>query len=553
MHFNFSRPNTIKSFLDIKKDAIKGAKAAGLEKALVQNLQLEFKRYRNATKHTTSDVIMPCPTNLDDPNEYKLSTHRACINVWLSWDDHKLNDLVAAAVSENCRMCQAIVDMVEYATNGEAPGQSIVSSCLFLNNATCRPEMIGISIYPKGSTSIDLQFHIAMENANLQSDIVLKTPVVASTGDEVCLNFCSRALQACLTQHETCRPDDKNLWLPTRLIDLHPNLTAKGEVRVIQTNDLPDIERHSGVQYLTLSHTWGPVGPTKLTRSKLKCMEEGIKIVDLSRRFQDAIYVAQRLEIRFLWIDSLCIIQDSLDDRAKECSDMDKVYRHGVCNISACLGEDSTVSLFTTRQPPSGTPIIFMQNYSNCVARLSVIPDYVSLTRKYSQLYTRGWVLQERLLSPRILHFAHFLSWECHSCLTTEMYDESVTRNKLLLPWLPVSERGWISGTRAAGVHYAYRWWKMLQIYTRSNLTYQNDKLIALSGIAREFSKLIDEPYYAGVWGGDYAVFSLLWHSLPQRPVVAIPQSEYRAPSWSWASTEGTCYELTVPTVAELA
>ncbi|KAI0193788.1 heterokaryon incompatibility protein-domain-containing protein [Xylaria flabelliformis] len=394
--------------------------------------------------------------------------------------------------------------MTQYATGNEIPGDSTVNSVLFLDDATYRPTWLRIDVSHDGARAAMLSFSIFMEDAasaHSEPSIVLKTPVATSTDEDDCMEFCSHALETCLTKHESCRADGENPWLPTRLLDLSSGVSTKGAVRVVQTDNLSDGNKLNGIQYLTLSHTWGRIGPTKLTLSNLKDMAEGIKIIDLPRMFQDTIRIAQRLKIRFLWVDSLCIIQDSPDDWAKECSVMDKVYRHGICNISACN------------------------------------------IRRHANLYSRGWVLQERLLSPRIIHFGHFLSWECHTCLTTEIYDESMILHGARSSQLPLSERGWVFADESSEYPTnAARWWRLVQIYTRSNLTYQNDKLVAVAGLARAFSSVIREPYYAGIWGGADFLLSLLWTSWPRISVMNIPQTRYRAPSWSWASVEGEVY-----------
>ncbi|KAI0458969.1 heterokaryon incompatibility protein-domain-containing protein [Xylaria acuta] len=545
MHFSFSRSDLVQQILHVKNLAMKAAMKADLDGALIQSLQKELERYQTGTKaKDSSNLAMPCPTNLDDRNEYLLYTGNGALSVW---DNHHLrrtlDDLVAAAISGNCQMCQAIVAMTRYATGDETPGNPAITSTLFLDDATCRPIWLRVDVDHDGARVAMLSFHISMEDAASGSSIVLKTPVATSTNEDACIEFCSHALKTCLTKHESCRADEKNLWLPTRLLDLHPSLSAKGAIRVIRTDDLPAIDRLNGVQYLTLSHTWGQLGPTRLTMSNMRDMAEGIKIMDLPRMFRDTIQIAQRLKIRFLWIDSLCIIQDSPDDWANECSAMDKVYRHGICNISACNGKDSAASLFAARAPQAGAPIVFTQKYTDRVVRFSVIPDYVDLVRRHANLYSRGWVFQERLLSPRIVHFAHFLSWECHACLITEMYDESVTPHRLRFPQLPASERGWVFANESSEYPtHAARWWRLVQIYTRAKLTYQNDKLIAVAGLARAFSSVIREPYYAGIWGGADLILSLLWISWPRLSVESMPQTAYRAPSWSWASVEGEVY-----------
>lgn len=196
---------------------------------------------------------------------------------------------------------------------------------------------------------------------------------------------------------------------------------------------------------------------------------------------------------------------------------MGKVYQQGICNISACNGEDSSASLFSTRKPAHGGPIVFTQRYLKCSVRFSLIPDWVGLAKDHAKLYSRGWVVQERLLSPRIIHFADFLTWECHICLTTETYSNSYLSGtteplQLAFPDLPKSERVFILGIKSAiDGPLPFRWWYLVQIYTRCKLTYPSDKLVAISGLVQAFSNVIREPYFAGIWGGPDIILSLLW------------------------------------------
>ncbi|KAI0865360.1 heterokaryon incompatibility protein-domain-containing protein [Xylaria cubensis] len=519
MHFSFSRPDLVQNILHAKNLAVKAAMKANLDEALIQSLQKEFERYQAGIKtKDLSNHCMPCPTTLDDRNEYLLYTGNSALSVW---DDHHLRltwkDLVAAAISSNCQLCRTIISMTQYATGNEIPGDSTVNSVLFLDDATYRPTWLRIDVSHDGARAAMLSFSIFMEDAasaHSESSIVLKTPVATSTDEDDCMEFCSHALETCLAKHESCRADEKNPWLPTRLLDLLPGVSTKGAVRVVQTDDLSDGDKLNGIQYLTLSHTWGQIGPTKLTLSNVKDMAEGVQFIDLPRIFQDTIRIAQRLKIRFLWVDSLCIIQDSPNDWAKECSVMDKVYRHGICNISACNSKDSTSSLFTAREPQSGAPIVFTQEYTDCAIRFSIIPDHVDLVRRHANLYSRGWI-----------------------------YDESMIPHGARSSQLPLSERGWVFADESSEYPTnAARWWRLVQIYTRSKLTYQNDKLVAIAGLARAFSGVIREPYYAGIWGGADFLLSLLWTSWPRISVTNIPQTGYRAPSWSWASVEGEVY-----------
>lgn len=211
---------------------------------------------------------------------------------------------------------------------------------------------------------------------------------------------------------------------------------------------------------------------------------------------------------------------------------MDQVYRHGICNISVCDGVDSIAGLFSIRDPQAGEPIRFTQLFSDCSIRFTVLPDYVDLIRRHSTLYSRGWVLQERLLSPRIIHFSHFLTWECRTCLSSETYDGAILKPaRFGFPNFPVSERHWTSANNQRDPRPVARWWDLVKIYTRMKLTYQKYKLVAIAGLAQQFSDVIKEPYYAGIWGGTDLILSLLWVCWPLPSVQIYSEPEYRGRS----------------------
>jgi hypothetical protein len=97
---------------------------------------------------------------------------------------------------------------------------------------------------------------------------------------------------------------------------------------------------------MTLSHCWGGAGVLKLTAGSLHELSTGIEISILLQTFQDAIPVALALRVNYLWIDSLCIFQDSIADWARKSSAMGNVYRHGLCNIAATASKDGNGGLF---------------------------------------------------------------------------------------------------------------------------------------------------------------------------------------------------------------
>jgi hypothetical protein len=158
-------------------------------------------------------------------------------------------------------------------------------------------------------------------------------------------------------------------------------------------------EEFPRVPYATLSHCWGGASFLHLTRASLPNFSNGISLIDLPKTFREAIFVARRLDIRYLWIDSLCIMQDrdDLTDWYNEASMMDQVYIQSVCNISATDARDSSEGLFRNRYPQHLNPahvdlcvndVECSTQYINCTV---FDPDLLSRNISRTAAGRRGW------------------------------------------------------------------------------------------------------------------------------------------------------------------
>lgn len=321
--------------------------------------------------------------------------------------------------------------------------------------------------------------------------------------------------------------------------------------------DLPSSER-----YTTLSHCWGSAQFLQLLKSNLEELKSGITVDRLPETFREAIEVTRKLGVRFLWIDSLCILQDrdDLSDWLVEAAQMHKVYSHSYCNISAAGAVDSSKGLFSSRD----ARISQSSDMCVCVEGLGLpldteyvdcnILDFNFWSHGVGKcpLNTRGWVMQERLLSPRVLHFARDqLFWECREHSAAECYPDElpgpirncVPANFKRLEPATRSRELTRSGTSDADEfkHYHKVWDHVVSAYSSTRLTHSSDKLIALSGVAKYFSVLIGDEYVVGMWK-KYLESSLLWHIVKHRQVDGSPSARplvYRAPSFTWASVDG--------------
>jgi hypothetical protein len=312
----------------------------------------------------------------------------------------------------------------------------------------------------------------------------------------------------CITHHAKCREQHTTAdWLPTRLIDVGLPRDSQ-QPRLILTSELKSGSNNS---YVTLSHRWASTHVVKLESSNIDSFRQCIPLGSLSSTFLDAIRVTRALGVRYLWIDSLCIIQDSLADWQAESTEMGSIYRNCVCNIAATSSSDNGGGLFQERNTHWVTPNKVRIQYEG--------HDKIYLASLYgpwgkwisrSALNKRGWVLQERLLSPRTLHFASQLFWECRMLQACETYPEGMPSGDNCYTELdgfelPISLKNWHEEFK--GTEF---WINVVQTYGRCSITRPDDRLIAIAGVAKSLQPLVNDEYLAGLWKKDLP-YNLVW------------------------------------------
>ncbi len=344
--------------------------------------------------------------------------------------------------------------------------------------------------------------------------------------------------------HSAC-PRSAASEMPTRVIDVLPD-GGRASARLLTTKQASDT-------YLALSYCWGPHQRGITTTHDVDARFETLEETELSRTVQDAIFVTRRLGYRYLWVDAICIIQDSRDDKHIELSRMNEIYRLAALTIVAANAHTSAEGFLADRQrPPAATSIPFWASDSQ-LGSVHMRPEGW-YSEDVEPVNTRAWTLQEKLLSLRLLIYAdHTLQYQCNEHYVNLGDSLNIVSglggSRLPLHLLNAAAEQ----SPDDEVKLAEEWIRVVSIYSGRALTYPHDKLPALSAIARSFHQKTGWRYLAGVWHGPLIPRFLLWSSTDY----ADPYDVYTAPSWSWASlcnpvayrnSEGVPYEFEVTT-----
>jgi hypothetical protein len=343
-------------------------------------------------------------------------------------------------------------------------------------------------------------------------------------------------IRECNSKHTLCRiPTTK---LPARVIDV-------GEADVREPS-LKVTNREFGL-YIALSHCWGSNPLIMTTKETFTQHQHQLTMEALPKTFQDAVIITRALKVRFLWIDSLCIIQDDIQDWEEQSPLMGRIYSQSYLTIAAAASQDSSGGCFLPRPTETHVRVKCSINIKQ--------RGYVFIREKpngfdeleKSILNTRAWVAQERLLSPRTIHYdIDQLLWECRESRLTEdavPVEASITQRliwdgRLHLQY-PYERKG------ASDGRFVWDWYHFIENYTKRNLTHADDKFPAISGLASVMGLRTGDKYVAGLWQS-HIIIGMLWHR--ERNWLIRP-TKYRAPSWSWAALDG---HIAMPSEADI-
>jgi hypothetical protein len=307
---------------------------------------------------------------------------------------------------------------------------------------------------------------------------------------------------------------------------------------------------------------------------KARLLPEGLPRNELPATIRDAVDVAERLGIRYIWVDALCMVQDDLHDKHEELGKMSRYYRNSFLTIAASTPSCTTGFVGTMgrceKHPNSSLPrdLVPLNVFAH-------IPDsdrgesgkiFVREENPYQlheePINKRSWTLQECILAPRVLLFGSRVIWFCQHMAHSDggvedwsfdQHDLERTRREFQIELVKLdrqdldAEMDSRSSNESRDIYDL--WHRIIGAYSRRALTWPSDKLPAISAVAAEFSNILKDNYLAGLWRSNLPR-DLLWttpRAAPHRP------KTWRAPTWSWASVDDAIiYTLPPPRSATL-
>jgi hypothetical protein len=270
-----------------------------------------------------------------------------------------------------------------------------------------------------------------------------------------------------------------------------------------------------------------------------------MRVENLPTTFKEAISACVELKYQYLWIDSLCIIQDNPADWQEQAAEMNMVYEKAV--LSLCMAGSATPSeaSFLLRNTDLMLPLSLTVTGQDGKERAlhMVCENMFDVDVTCCRLRNRGWVFQEWFLAKRSLIFGSMqLWWHCCEEVACETIPGGMSGTDIFMPFKKETEAMKNRHLRRLKdqSHFQQYWWGLVGQFADTELTEETkDRVIAFSGISRALGKLqnIEDQYVAGMWRC-HLPQSLLWFRFKIAETYR-SLAGYKAPSWSWMSVDG--------------
>ncbi|RPD62117.1 HET-domain-containing protein [Lentinus tigrinus ALCF2SS1-7] len=436
---------------------------------------------------------------------------------------------VQASAAEGCNWCRLLSSTRTEGMYKETLRVTVGFRVHASNNTT-----------PKGVQTLKLVlddtphsvYYVSTDPDDVAASLIVAKTCVRKLSSHSTYVMATNCIMDCIRNHERC-PPPHSATLPARVIDcLDP---AKPRLHVSNKDEQ--------AAYLALSYTRGTTSSFGTTTDTLDAYLLGIDMESLPQTIRDAIRSTHALGVRYLWVDALCILQDSETDKIHEIAQMGSIFRNAYFTIIASSARSADEGFLQDRVPPSPPDITLPFRCSDGqVGAMSLSPIWRQYDGSSEPVCQRAWCLEERLLSPRALIYAsHTLQYHCQT--TTVNVGNAVcgpiTGHRLpnLLFRSDFDDRNTspaLSPNDTKALRYS--WIEAVGEYTQRSLGDPADKLVAFAAVAEVFQRAWKSEYLAGLWRHSL-VQDLLWYKTSES---RHPRPErYRAPTWSWASVDG--------------
>lgn len=343
----------------------------------------------------------------------------------------------------------------------------------------------------------------------------------------------------CLDEHGS-ECDELN-WM-----NLHPGTDADPDWLIdVMDQCIVPFSSDTG-SYVTLSYTWGNVQCLQTTTGNLNRLREvgsicSHHVSNISQTVRDAIRITKYLGERYLWVDSLCIVQDDKDSLTKNLNSMHRIYANSALCLVAYAGTDANHGLRglegisaprrieqSTLDIAGGEKLSYFNN-----TRTPIYPNTVGAGSTYDH---PGWTYQEFIFAKRRLIFTDGpLRWICAKAKLGEETQDELDRDG----WTYEMTRTYWVNDRLPSFDTLDR---VISSYNTRHFTYQPDVLRAFLGIQNHLHGV----FHGGLNYGHPEMFfdiSLAWQAflgVTRRSVsTGVSSEEDNLPSWSWMGWQG--------------
>ncbi|KAL7925629.1 HET domain-containing protein [Trichoderma austrokoningii] len=449
-----------------------------------------------------------------------------------------LQELVQSA--KQCSTCRLLMEACKHC-HTEAAENSGIYTLSFATDKKLSSKSLSLCIWP--TEGLADMTHMTSRRVNIHAKPgepcpwpLFKPSSGISKDKSHLAEQVSTWINDCERDHKDCRVSHAPI-LPKRVVQIVPDKIGTLKVRLVEPKPLTES------RYACLSHCWGKTQILRAVSGNIEKLKNEIPWNSLSKTFQDAIDFSRTIGIEYLWIDSLCIIQNSANDWEIEAAKMADSYANCHITLAATASIDGSIGFFPNLpeydEPLEIQGVYHGQSY-HLIAETEIMHPYEvqpdsPLIQEFP-LMTRGWVYQEQILSRRYVHFCtREVVWDCRSQAICQC--ESKYENTHWDLFRTNASRSIMRNNVKNGIATKQRelWHDNIMSMMELQFTYITDRLPAIAGVASQFAQLFNTRYLAGLWEATFITDSCWFMDEFSRR----PKELKNFPSWSWASVTG--------------